>query len=125
VKADAPGYLDVKLAIVSTDRTAWIEPLEALGTVEQAEVIGEWIHRCVCTSAVLRDMKIRVFGYVGPPTADVRVGFVGADRVVSDGLTEIPDVSIADVPRMVGPPSKDTLLGALKDVLREAAGKQT
>jgi hypothetical protein len=125
VKTDEPGYLDVKLAIISKDGTAWIEPLEALGTVEHTELIGEWIHRSVCTSAVLRDMKIRVFGYIGPPTADVRVGFVGADRVVSDGVTEIPDVSIADVPRMVGPPSKDTLLGALKEVLREAAGKST
>jgi hypothetical protein len=125
VKADEPGYLDVKLAIVSKDGAAWIDPLEALGTVERAEVIGEWTHRCVCTSAVLRDLKIRVFGYIGAPTADVRIGFVGADRVVSDGLTEIPDVSIADVPRLAGPPSKDTLLVALKEVLREAAAKQS
>jgi hypothetical protein len=125
VKADEPGYLDVKFAIVSTNGATWLEPLEALGTLEHAETIGEWRHRRVCTSAVLRDLKIRVLGYVGPPTADVRIGFVGADRVVSDGVTEIPDVSIADVPRVVGPPSKETLLGALKEVLRGAAGKQT
>jgi hypothetical protein len=125
VKADEPGYLDVKIAIVSTDGAKWIEPLEALGTVEHAEAIGDWSHRRVCTSAVLRDLRIRVLGYVGPPTADVRVGFVGADRVLSDGVTEIPDVSIADVPRVVGPPSKETLLGALKEVLREAASRQT
>ena len=34
-------------------------------------------------------MTIRVLGYVGAPTADVRVGWVGADRIVSDGTTEI------------------------------------
>ena len=71
--------------------------------------------------AVLRDMTIRVLGYVGPPTSDVTVGWVGADRIVSDGTTEIPDVSIAEVPRVNGVPGKDTLLAALKDVLREAA----
>jgi hypothetical protein len=30
VKADEPGYLDVKFAIVSTDGATWIEQLEAL-----------------------------------------------------------------------------------------------
>jgi hypothetical protein len=66
-------------------------------------------------------MTIRVLGYVGPPTADVTVGWVGSDRIVSDGTTEIPDVSIAVVPRIAGEPGKDTLMTALKDALREAA----
>ncbi len=66
-------------------------------------------------------MTIRVLGYVGPPTADVTVGWVGADRIVSDGTTEVPDVSISVVPRLKGVPGKETLLAALKEVLRETA----
>ncbi len=66
-------------------------------------------------------MTIRVLGYVGPPTADVTVGWVGSDRIVSDGTTEIPDVSIAVVSRVSGPAGKDTLMTALKEALRDAA----
>ena len=121
MKTDVPGFLDVKLTVVTKDPGAWLDGLSALGDVETEEQNGEWIHRRVKTSAVLRDMTIRVLGYVGPPTADVTVGWVGADRIVSDGTTEIPDVSIAVVPRVNGAPGKETLLTALKDVLREAA----
>ena len=39
-------------------------------------------------SAVLQGMTIRVLGYVGPPTADVTVGWVGSDRIVSDGTKQ-------------------------------------
>jgi hypothetical protein len=121
MKTDTPGFLDVKLAIITKDAPPWLEALAAVGTVEHEEEITGWAHRRVVTSAKLGDLVIRVLGFVGAPTADVRVGFVAADRVISDGVTEIPDVSIADVPRVVGPPAKDTVLGALKDVLREAA----
>jgi hypothetical protein len=121
MKTDSPGFLDVKLAIITKDPGSWLDALTQLGTVEHEEENTGWQHRRVVTSAKLRDLVIRVQGYVGAPTADVRIGFVGADRVVSDGTTEIPDVSLADVPRVVGPPAKDTLLGALKDVLRDAA----
>jgi hypothetical protein len=115
--------LDVKLTVIAKDSAVWLEGLESLGDVEASEDTSGWHHRRVCTSAVLRDLKIRVLGYVGPPTADMMVGLVGSDRVVSDGTTEIPDVSLADVARVVGPPGKDTLLDALKDALREAANK--
>ena len=121
MKTDSPGFLDVKIAIITKDPAGWLDALTALGTVEHEEETTGWQHRRVATSAKLRDLIIRVQGYVGPPTADVRIGFVGADRVVSDGTTEIPDVSLADVPRVVGPAAKDTLLGALKDVLHNAA----
>ena len=123
MKTDTPGYLDVKLTVIAKDGAPWLEAFESLGDVEASEDTSGWQHRRVCTSGVLRDLKIRVMGYCGPPTADMLVGLVGTDRVISDGTTEIPDVSLADVPRVVGPPAKDTLLGALKDVLREAANK--
>ncbi len=121
MKTDEPGFLDVKLAIIAKDGAPWLEALDALGTVEHTEDVSGWAHRRVRTSAKLQGLEIRVQGYVGPPTADVRIGFVGVDRVVSDGTTEIPDVSIADVPRVAGPPGKETLQGALKDVLKTAA----
>ena len=97
MKTDTPGCLDVKLAIIAKDPAPWLEALTSLGTVDHEEEVTGWAHR------------------------RVRIGFVGADRVISDGNTEIPDVSIAEVPRVAGPPSKETLQGALKDVLREAA----
>lgn len=121
MKTDTPGHLDVKLTIVTKDPGPWLEGLVSMGDVEAEDGVSGWTHRRVKTSAVLRDMAIRVLGYVGPPTADVTVGWVGADRIVSDGTTEIPDVSIAVVPRVNGVPGKETLLAALKDVLREAA----
>ncbi len=121
MKTDTPGFLDVKLTVVTKDPTAWLDGLSALGEVEHEELSGDWTIRRVRTSAVLRDMTIRVVGYVGPPTGDVTVGWVGSDRIVSDGTTEIPDVSIAVVERATGAPGKETLLGALKDVLRVAA----
>jgi hypothetical protein len=123
VKTDSPGYLDVKLTVITKEAGPWLEGLEALGEVEASEDPAGWQHRRVCTSAVLRELKIRVLGYVGPPTADMMVGLVGSDRIVSDGTTEIPDVTLAEVPRIAGPPGKETLLGALKEALREAAGK--
>lgn len=121
MKTDTPGCLDVKLAIIAKDPVGWLEALAAVGTVEASLEDTGWQIRKVRTSAKLQGLEIRVLGYVGPPTADVRIGFIGADRVVSDGTTEIPDVSLADAPRVAGPPSKETLLTALKDVLREAA----
>ena len=121
MKTDTPGCLDVKLAIIAKDPAGWLEVLAAIGTVEEELDDTGWQIRKVRTSAKLQGLDIRVIGYVGAPTADVRIGFVGADRVVSDGTTEIPDVSLAGATRVVGPPAKETLLGALKDVLREAA----
>lgn len=121
MKTDTPGFLDVKLTVVTKDPGAWLDGLAAMGEVEAEDQTGDWTIRRVKTSAVLRDMTIRVLGYVGPPTADVTVGWVGSDRIVSDGTTEIPDVSIAVVERVTGTPGKETLLSALKDALREAA----
>jgi hypothetical protein len=115
------GFLDVKLTVVTKDAGPWLAGLGQLGEVETTEDGGGWTQQRVKTTAVLRDMTIRVLGYVGPPTADVTVGWVGADRIVSDGTTEIPDVSIAVVPRVNGAPGKETLTAALKEVLREAA----
>ena len=123
MKWDTPGFLDVKLTVVTKDAAAWLEPLAALGDVEHQEEISGWQHRRIRTTAQLRDLTIRVLGYVGPPTADALAGLVGADRIVSDGLTEIPEVSLAEVARVVGPPSRETLLGALKEVLKEAANR--
>lgn len=121
MKTDVPGFLDVKLTVVTKDAAGWLDGLAQLGEVEAEEQNGDWaIHR-VRTGAVLREMTIRTIAYVGPPTADVTVGWVGADRIVSDGTTEIPDVSIAVVPRVTGAPGKETLQAALKEVLREAA----
>ncbi len=118
MKTDTPGFLDVKLAIIAEDPAGWLDALAAIGTVEHAEELTGWQVRRVTTSAKVGDLVLRVQGYVGAPTADIRVGFVGADRVISDGTTEIPDVSIADVPRIVGPPAKETLQAALKDALK-------
>jgi hypothetical protein len=121
MKTDTPGFLDVKLTVVTKDPAAWLAGLDALGEVETNETNGDWTIRRVKTSAALQGMTIRVLGYVGPPTADVTVGWVGSDRIVSDGTTEIPDVSIAVVSRVTGAPGKDTLLDALKETLRDAA----
>lgn len=121
MKTDQPGFLDVKLTTVTKDPGPWLEGLAAMGDVEAEEMNGEWTIRRVKTSAVLHGMTIRVLGYVGPPTADVTVGWVGCDRIVSDGTTEIPDVSIAVISRVSGAPGKETLLLALKEVLRDAA----
>jgi len=121
MKTDTPGFLDVKLTVVTKDPTAWLEGLAALGEVEAEEQNGDWQIRRIKTAAQLQGMTIRAIGYVGPPTADVTVGFVGSDRIVSDGTTEIPDVSIAVVPRVSGAPGKETLQTALKEVLKEAA----
>jgi hypothetical protein len=120
VKSDVPGFLDVKLVVVTKQPEAWLVALADLGTIAEEQTNGEWSIREVRTSATIGDRALRVHGYVGPPTADVRVGFVGADRIVSDGVTEIPDVSLVDVPRVVGPATKETLQTALKGVLRAA-----
>lgn len=121
MKTDTPGFLDVKLTVVTKDKAPWLEGLAAVGEVEAEDTNGDWTIRRVKTGAKLRDMTIRVLGYVGPPTADVTVGWVGSDRIVSDGTTEIPDVSIAVVSRVSGPAGKDTLMTALKEALRDAA----
>lgn len=121
MKTDTPGFLDVKLTCVTKDATPWLEGLAELGELEVDEKNGEWTNRRINTGAKLRDMVIRVNAFVGPPTADVTVGWVGADRIVSDGTTEIKDVSIAEVARVTGPPSKETWQNALKEVLRDAA----
>ncbi len=121
MKADTPGCLDIKLVVVTTDSGPWLEALASLGDVEAEGEQAGWTHRLVRTSAVLRELAIRVVGYIGPPGADAVVGYVGADRIISDGHTELPEVSLAEVKRVVGPPGKETLLGALKDVLKEAA----
>jgi hypothetical protein len=122
VKTETDGFLDVKLAIVATHPEAWLAAAAGLGDVASEQEQGGWTVREVRTSATIGDRVLRVLAYVGAPTADVRVGLVGADRVVSDGTTEIPDVSLVDVPRVVGPPAKETLQQALKDVLRAAKG---
>jgi len=125
MKADDEGFLDVKLTIVTKDPAAWLEGLAALGEVASDEQNGDWQIRRVTTAAKIGDRVIRANGYVGPPTADVTVGWVASDRVVSDGTTEIPDVSIAVVPRVTGVPGKETLQTALKEVLRDAASSKT
>jgi hypothetical protein len=121
MKTDTPGFLDVKITCVTKDPTPWLEGLSQVGEIETDEQNGDWTIKLVRTSAVLRDLTIRVRGYVGPPTAEVTVGWVGADRIISDGTTEIPDVSISEVPRMTGTPGKETWMAALKHALREAA----
>lgn len=121
MKTDTPGFLDVKLTVVTKSPEAWLAGLAEVGEVDAEEANGDWQIRRVKTSAALQGLTIRVLGYVGPPTADVTVGWVGSDRIVSDGTTEIPDVSIAVVPRIAGEPGKETLMTALKDALREAA----
>src|SRR5262245_27749705 len=121
MKTDTPGFLDVKLTVVTKDKAPWLDGLAAIGAVENEETNGDWTIRRVATSAKLGELIIRVVGYVGPPTADVKVGWVGSDRIVSNGTTEIPDVSIAEVPRVAGEPGKDTLMTALKETLRDAA----
>jgi hypothetical protein len=121
MKTDTPGFLDVKLTVVTKEPAGWLEGLGQLGEVEADEQNGDWQIRRIKTAAQLQGMTIRAIGYVGPPTADVTVGWVGSDRIVSDGTTEIPDVSIAVVPRVSGAPGKETLQTALKEVLREAA----
>ena len=121
MKTDTPGFLDLKLVVITKDPTPWLDALAGLGEVESEGEQAGWTHKRIVTSAKLRDLVIRVAGYVGPPGADVTVGFVGADRIVSDGATEIPDVSIASVKRVAGAPGRETLLGAVKEVLKEAA----
>lgn len=123
MKTDDPGFLDIKLAIVSMPAQApqWLEALAALGEIDGESEVSGWTERRVRTSAKLQDRTIRVVGRVGPPTADAVAGYVGADRLVSDGQTEIPEVSLANLPRAAGPPARETLMDAIKDVLREAA----
>ena len=120
---EAGGFLDVKLVVITKDNAAWLDAVAQVGTVEHSEEAAGWSQRRVDTGAKLRELQIRVNAWVGPPTADIVAAFVGADRIVSESLTEIPDVSVAEVARVVGPPSRETLLGALKEVLRDAASK--
>lgn len=120
MKTDDPGFLDVKLVAVVKDAAAWIAALAAVGTCDQESEAAGWQHRRVVTSAALKDRKIRVLAYVGAPTADVVAGFVGADRILTDGIVEVPEVSLAAVPQLQGPASKETWMAALKAVLKEA-----
>ena len=124
MKVEEAGFLDVKLTIVTKEPAAWLEALASIGEVVPTEQNGDWQIRRVTSSAKIGDRVIRISGYVGPPTADVTVGWVASDRVVSDGTTEIPDVSLAVVPRVSGPPSKETIQAALKEVLRDAASSK-
>jgi hypothetical protein len=117
------GFLDIKLAVIATHPEAWIEGLSAAGEVESEEDVSGWVHKRVLTSAVVKGLKLRILGYVGSPTSNMQAALVGADRVITDGLTEIPDFSLANPTRFVGPPGKETWLAALKDVLKEAANK--
>ena len=121
MKTDTAGFLDVKLTVVTKDQAPWLQGLEELGEVEADETNGDWAIRRIKTAAKLQGMTIRVMGFVGPPTADVTVGWIASDRIVSDGTTEIPDVSMSPVPRVTGAPGKETLQNALKEVLRGAA----
>lgn len=123
MKTDDPGFLDIKLVIVAVaaQSAAWLDALGALGDVEAEGEQGGWQQRRVRTGAKLGDRTIRVNGFVGPPTADAVTAYVGADRLVSDGSTEIPEVSIANPTRVAGPPARETLLDAVKEVLREAS----
>ncbi|MBA3541741.1 MAG: hypothetical protein H0T79_19155 [Deltaproteobacteria bacterium] len=121
MKTDDPAYLDVKLTVIAKLPEPWLEALAMIGAAEVDEEVSGWRHLRVETTAVLQSRKIRVLAYIGPSTADVTVGFVGADRVISDGSVEIPDVSLAAPPQIVGPPTKDTWMTALKAVLKDAA----
>lgn len=121
MKTDDSGFLDVKLVAVVKEIQAWIEALSALGTCDVEQEVSGWQHRRVTTSGKLKDRVIRVIAYVGPPSADVVTGFVGADRIVTDGYVEVPEVSIAAVPQVKGEPSKETWMTALKAVLKDAA----
>ena len=123
MKTDDPGFLDIKLVIVAVaaQSAEWLTALAALGDVDSESEQGGWQQRRVCTSAKLGDRTIRVTAFVGPPTADAVAAYVGADRLVTDGATEIPEVSIANPTRAAGPPARETLLDAVKDVLRGAS----
>ena len=121
MKTDDSGFLDVKLVAVVRDAAAWIEALSAVGTCDVEQEMSGWQHRRVTTSGKLKDRTIRVLAYIGPPSADVVTGFVGADRIVTDGYVEVPEVSLAAVPQVSGAPSKETWMTALKAVLKDGA----
>lgn len=125
MKTDEPGFLDVKLAVITTHPEGWIEGLGAIGEVEADEDVPGWTHKRVRTSAVVGGLTIRLLGYVGSPQSNMQVAFVGADRVITDGQTEIPDFSLASPQRFVGQPGKETWLAALKEVLKEATSRPT
>ena len=78
MKTDVPGCLDIKLTVIAKDAAAWLDAFASLGTVEAEQTIAEWAYREVRTTAHLRDLQIRVLGYV------TRVGNV---------LANIPDPS--------------------------------
>jgi hypothetical protein len=120
VKTDADGFLDVKLAIVATQLEPWLAAVASLGEVTGEREQTGWTVREVRTGVKIGDRVLRVVAFVGPPTADVVVAFVGADRIVSDGITEIAEVSLAEVPRVTGPAAKETLQQALKETLKAA-----
>jgi len=120
MKTDDPGFLDVKLVAVVKDGAAWIEALSTVGACDHEAEISGWQHRRVVTTAVLKERTIRVLAYIGGPTSDVVTGFVGADRILTDGIVEVPEVSLAAVPQLQSPPSKEAWMAALKAVLKDA-----
>ena len=123
MKTDEPGFLDVKLTVIAVHPEAWIAGLAELGSLEHEEETGGWVHKRVKTSAAIGGRTIRLSGYVGSPQASMQVAMVGADRVITDGATEIPDFTLANPTRFVGPPGKESWLAALKEVLKEAASQ--
>src|SRR5437762_1373972 len=106
MKTDEPGFLDIKLAVITTHPEAWVEGLAAVGEIESDEDISGWTHKRIRTTAVVGGLTLRVLGYVGSPQASMQVALVGADRVITDGQTEIPDFTLANPQRVVGPPGK-------------------
>ncbi len=120
MKLDEDGFLDVKLAVLVRHVEPWIAAFAALGTADLDEEIGGWRHLRVPTTASLKERTIRVHAYIGPPSGDVTVAFVGADRIVTDQTVEVPDISLAAVPQLVGPAGKDTIMAALKAVLKDS-----
>lgn len=116
--------IDFELTVVTNDTPAWLTSLTGLGVVDVGNPVAGWQYCQVTTSVVIRDHTVRIFGYIGPPTADLQLGFLGADRVISDGLIEIPSVSIAEVTHVIGAPGKPTWAAALKAVLLEESAKR-
>jgi hypothetical protein len=120
MKLDEAGFLDVKLAVVVRHVDPWVAAFAELGAADVDEETAGWRHLRVPTTAQLKGNTIRVHAYIGPPSADVTVGFVGADRILTDNTVEVPDVSLAAVPQHVAPAGKDAIMAALKAVLKDA-----
>src|SRR5258708_1579202 len=94
MKTDTPGFLDVKLAIITKDPAPWLDALAAIGTVEHEEDVTGWAHRRVATSAKLGDLVIRVRGLVGGPRAAGRSALSAAVAGIGAAAPGIPAVSM-------------------------------